>query len=259
MKSKTSLSEFISNTNHHTPTYEKKLKFIYSQIIQYSKKHDKEIHDLKILEAGCGDGGISIPLASLGCKVKSFDIDQNYIKHVQNIIKENNITNLEVTEGNAYTSNDNQTYDIIILSEVLEHVLEPEKLLANLIKMTHNTSCLIVTCPNGYGPWEIKNRLFIYPFVRNNHIRRLMHRPDYVFGAGGDHCQFYKKLDIVDFLSDDFDLVSFSNSDSIFASLDLIYNQSRILTNFFSKIDSKLADHVPYWLGSGWFFCFEKI
>ncbi len=252
------LNEFISKTTHKTPSYHKKLHFIYAQIKQYSEKNNKDIADLKILEAGCGDGGITLPLISLGCKIRSFDIDEKSVKNIQNIIRHNNIKNIEVSTGNAYTFNDNQSYDIIILSEVIEHVLDPKKVLNNLTNMMDRSSYLILTCPNGHGPWELRNRMLIYPVIRSNKIRNFMGKPQYIHGSGEDHCQFYKKNDIMDFLRNKFSLISFSSSDSILATLDLIYSKNQTLNNLFGKLDTKIADHVPHWLGSGWYFCFEK-
>lgn len=50
---------------------------------------------LQILDAGCGPGRFSLPLAQKEHSVSAFDISRNMIEIVQNRAKEHRITNLE--------------------------------------------------------------------------------------------------------------------------------------------------------------------
>lgn len=156
---KSRLDNFIFSSYYTDPVDIKKLKFIFSAIERYAHLRSKQFEDLRVLEVGCGRGGITFPLASLGCQVRAFDIDTNSVEHIQAQISQNRIENLIVTVDSGYTFDDGIGYDVIIASEVFEHVLEPSTLAANITRRMMEASYLVVTIPNGYGPWELKNRV----------------------------------------------------------------------------------------------------
>lgn len=53
--------------------------FIHKQIIDYCAAINKQPRDLRVLDVGCGVGGITFPLASLSCIVVAFDLDEDKI------------------------------------------------------------------------------------------------------------------------------------------------------------------------------------
>lgn len=249
------LDIFLSNSSYKRPVDIKKLKFIYESINEYSLEKDKDFKEIKILEVGCGDGGITFPVASLGCNVRSFDVDKESVDLVNNKINENCIKNVNVTVDDGFTFVDMNSYDIIIISEVLEHVLEPKKFINNITKEIKRGSYLILTCPNGYGPWELRNKPYYYIF-RNNKLRKLLSKSPYILGTGPDHCQFYKKRDIMKFFSNSFELRNCRNSDSILAIFDVLLKGEK-LNKIVGDVDIALADILPYQFVSGWYFLFE--
>lgn len=120
----------------------------------------------------------------------------------------------------------------------------------NLRKRMNKNSQIIVTIPNGYGPWELKNRIFVYPITHNNIIRKLLNKPIYVKG-GSEHCQFFTKDKIIKLFSTlGFKKLAFGKSDSILATLP--YDHEKI-----ESMDTKIADLLPSVLASGWYFVFE--
>ena len=245
---------FVASTKYTRAVDIKKLKFIYLAIERYANRKSKELTDLNILEVGCGPGGITFPLTSLGCQVRAFDIGEESLKFIKSKIERSNIKNLTVTLDNGYTFNDGKTYDIVIASEVFEHVLEPSKLAANITKRMTEGSYLIITTPNGYGPWEMKNYLNpINHLKRWNFLRRQFGKSPYVFGNGKDHCQFYTKKRLTNLFSEiSLKLIRFIKSDSLLTFFPLLTS-----INFIGKFDTKLADILPYQFASGWYFVFE--
>lgn len=255
MQVKSRLDTFISSTNYTKPADIKKLKFIFSALERYASIKNKDIEDLRILEVGHGKGGITFSLVSLGCQVRALDINEKAVEYVQSQINRNKIKNLIVSVDDGYTFDDGKTYDIVIASEVFEHVLEPLKLAANITRRMVESSYLIVTTPNGYGPWEIKNRVSpISYLIKWNWLRHLLGKSPYVKRRGAGHCQFYTKKRLVKLFSEfSLRLVDFAKSDSFLAMFGPLYRRSALLGN----IDIKLADVLPYWLVSGWYFVFE--
>ena len=86
MQKKLDLDTFIVSSPYNDPVDIKKLKFIFSAIDNYVKAKNKKIRDLHILEVACGRGGITLSLASLGCQVTAFDIDEKAVADLKDSI-----------------------------------------------------------------------------------------------------------------------------------------------------------------------------
>jgi 2-polyprenyl-3-methyl-5-hydroxy-6-metoxy-1,4-benzoquinol methylase len=254
MSSESLLATYLAASPYSVPVDIKKLEFLFSAITEYASRRGKELHDLSVLEVGCARGGITIPLTTLGCQVTAFDIDSDAVADLRS--KLNDVANHRValSVDNGYTFDDGRLYDIVIVSEVIEHVLEPVNFARNIVRRMMRKASLVVTIPNGYGPWEMKNRLNPRVYLRKwNLLRRLLGKPPYVWGNGLDHCQFYSKPRLVGLFSSlSCKLVCFKNSDSLLA----VFNFAR-RNSYLAGIDIKLADSLPYWLASGWFAVFE--
>ena len=254
MKNKADFERYVSAGYYTEPVEIKRLKFIYSLIEKYKAAEHVSHEDVNILEVACGSGGLSLPMASLGCKVVAFDLNNEYVSTLESRIKQAGIQNLKVSVEDGYTFDDGEKYNIVVASEVFEHVQEPSRLLENILKRVTNGSYLIVTIPNGYGPWELKNRIDILRYMQKwNFLRRLLGKSDFDKDSGLDHCQFYTRKRFLNlFSSYDIELIDFARSDSILTLISPL-RKSR----FFGGIDIALADILPYWLASGWYFAFK--
>ncbi len=245
------LETFIKSSSYTSPQYIKRLKFIFSAICQYTQSKNKSFEELEILEFGCGTGGITFPLASLGSQITALDIDPSVVSVILERIRKEELNNVIVVEADGHSFDDNKSYDLVIASEVLEHVAKPREFLQRIKARVNKGSWFIVTIPNGYGPWQIKRRLSIITFLRrNNRLRSIFGKKPYT--TGQDHCQFYTKKRFLKMLSEfSFRLRDFGKSDSILA----IFETRR--GPLFGKADVRLADILPWWLASGWYFVFE--
>ena len=110
-----------------------------------------------IVDFGCGTGRyLTHPLSQIHPKCTFWGFDRDN----ESII--NSITSSNIT----YASNEfilPRKFDLLILSEVLEHVNSPEIFLRGLLDMTSPTYCFI-TVPNGFGPFEFSSH-FIRPLL----------------------------------------------------------------------------------------------
>ena len=255
MKEKTGLELFLSASPYTDPVDIKKLKFVYGAIDRYVRSTGKRMESLRILEVACDTGWITLPLSTLGCEVRAFDINQEAVESLQAEIKRRNIGNLIVGVGDGHTFDDGRTYDVVVASEVFEHVTDPERFAAGVTKRMAEGSHLIVTVPNGYGPWENKNRLDIRNRLRKwNALRHLLGKPAYVSRTGIDHCQFYTMGRFTELLAKhSLRPIDFGKSDS-FLTVCRPLRRSKL----FGKIDGKLADLLPSGFASGWYFVFER-
>lgn len=133
----------------------KRLKWLFS----HCSKRDK------ILEVGCGTGYmISLPFLLSGYNILGIDLDENSIAVGAMILEENNCNpkRLQVSDISKLDS----IFDIIIVSEVLEH-LDADSIPTFFSEIHHHlseTGKLLVTVPNGYGWYELEN--FIWNKLR---------------------------------------------------------------------------------------------
>ena len=247
---------FLSYTNYDQLVGLKKLKFILSAIRKYFQEVNKNSNIISILEIGCGEGNITVPLGSLGYQIRAIDVNKQAVIQLEIKIKENDLQNIVTSVDDGYTFNDDKKYDIVIASEVLEHLEDPFRFLVNISKRMRKGSYFIVTIPNGFGPWELRNRIFLRSLYYSNYFRKVMGFSSSIEIPGKKHLQFFRKSELLNLISGlSFDLICFSNSDALFS---ILWTPLTKPIHLLEKIDIKLADSLPSWCASGWFLLFKK-
>lgn len=111
-----------------------------------------------ILDCGCGTGDyVTYPLARAGHDVLGLDVHTASIKEARERYALPNLTfRAGVVEDLVREA---RTFDVVICSEVLEHLHDPRGFLASLRRLVRPGGAVIVTTPNGYGAFEMLRRL----------------------------------------------------------------------------------------------------
>lgn len=124
-----------------------RLEYIFSRIKEnFNVKSNNQLDGLRILDAGCGGGILSIPLANAGAKVLGVDLGKENIDAATLEAKKQNINvKFEYIDIEEIVD---QRFDVVICSEVLEHVDNPEKFILNLSKLMDENSILILSTIN---------------------------------------------------------------------------------------------------------------
>ncbi len=237
--------------------------------------HSKE---LSILDYGCGVGDyMAVPLALAGYTVTGWDIHRQSIAAAQ---KKHIYPNLSFTcESIGNMVRANSEFDGVICSEVIEHVSYPAEHLMTIRDLLHTDGTVIVTVPNGYGPYEILQRacrLFSIiglnqlgsPIVR--WLRKLFIRsssqPSEHKGNGttlnveSGHIQFFTLRALYGlFEQADIQVVASRGRTLICGPYaDFVLRQvSRIVPQIY-KLNCWLGDVLPMILVSGWMFCLKR-
>ncbi len=128
----------------------KRLDFV-ENLIKYNKPKN-------ILDFGCGTGEIlTVPLATSFPDIEFVGVDDD-TSSIEFARKKNadvdNLTFLFPDEIDC-----SARYDLIIASEVIEHVEHPEQLLLFVKDKLETGGRIIITLPNGYGPFEATSLL----------------------------------------------------------------------------------------------------
>lgn len=130
----------------------------------------------RLLDFGCGNGGLMQRYAAYGFECEGFDVDENAVANIRN-------------RGFAVYSGDWRTlpakrYDVIILNQVLEHLHRPIEVLRFLRDRLAPDGQLIVSVPNrdcldydllldSWSSFQAPTHLFHY---RLDSLRMLLHQ-----------------------------------------------------------------------------------
>jgi SAM-dependent methyltransferase len=104
-----------------------------------------------VLEVGCGAGGILSVFRDKGCNVLGVDYDESYLEVARS-------KKIPVLQGSIEQIGSTHTFDLIILSHVLEHLVDPLKILGELRTLLTPAGILYIEVPSlehvrngGYG------------------------------------------------------------------------------------------------------------
>jgi 2-polyprenyl-3-methyl-5-hydroxy-6-metoxy-1,4-benzoquinol methylase len=240
---------FIALSHYTRPVDHKKLGFIYDVLTGCADSRPPG--KLDVLEIGCGQGGVTVPLAAVTCSVDAVDIDAGELAELRRRL--GGRTNVAMHQSDGAEFNRGTEYDVIVASEVFAFVKHPTDLAQHLVSLLRRPGMLIVTTPNGFGPYEMRSRhLNPVAYLRRwNWLRRRLGKPEHVYGAGRDSAQFYSRGRLLRVLrSTGLRPFASSNSDALLTLLGNRYDRSVRL----GTLDILLADRLPYWMVSGWYF-----
>ncbi len=258
--------------NNNFVKYLKEDSYGYKKRLNYLIKYIQNNNKIKnVLEIGCGTGfGLLYPVAKNFHEISFVgeDIHQQSIDFAN---KKNNLSNLIFRISNS--EKENKTYDIIIISEVLEHVDEPQKLLLDIKSKLSKSGILFITLPNGYGPFEIVSTFMrILDFFNlTNKLRNFKRKlvPRRIANQNIEE----PNIKVADSLADS-PHINFFNFNEIksliyFSGYQIISNKKRtficgdpidILINKLNlaNLNSKIADYLPNIFVSDWMFIVKK-
>ena len=134
----------------------KRLQVVETWVRFLSARLRKET--LSILDVGCGTGDhITYPLALLNYQVLGIDFHEASIQEAR---RRYVLPNLTFRYGQLdVILQERLVFDLVICSEVLEHLYQPKDFLCALRRMVRPDGALIITTPNGYGSYEMLCRL----------------------------------------------------------------------------------------------------
>jgi 2-polyprenyl-3-methyl-5-hydroxy-6-metoxy-1,4-benzoquinol methylase len=123
---------------------------------------------LTVVDAGAGSGAISIDMAGMGHKVISIDIAESSLLKFAEVARKLGIQ--QVVSPLEATPLAGEFADIVICSEVLEHLVDPQKVLDELARITKQNGYLVVSVPYAQILQEVLCPNCLQKFFINGHI-----------------------------------------------------------------------------------------
>jgi SAM-dependent methyltransferase len=137
--------------------HRKKTLFFIERLHRYAATAGLVPGDVKVLELGCGNGRVvTLPVAEQGFEVLGVD---SHLPSIESARAENRFEHARFECADFAEAPNAGDVDAVILSDVLEHVDEPGRMLDVASRALKPHGILLISIPNGYGPYEIEQFL----------------------------------------------------------------------------------------------------
>jgi len=159
---KSILKKYYGYSHLNTNTFNDFICFIPKQF-----NNNFEVHfcaNGKVLDVGCGNGRYLDGMKKLGWQVKGVEFNEGAVRVC-------NLSGLDVHHGDLFSANfDANSFDVINVSHVVEHVPNPKEFFAELSRVLKKNGTLIIKTPNSEA---LGRRLFNTNWYANDVPRHI--------------------------------------------------------------------------------------
>lgn len=106
--------------------------------------------DVTVLDVGCASGYLAEALGRLGCRVSGVEYDAEDAERARPFLHELVVADLnQVSPAELFPG---QLFDRIVFGDVLEHLLDPERVLTSAVQLLAPDGAVVISIPNvGHG------------------------------------------------------------------------------------------------------------
>lgn len=164
-------------------------------LVEDFRKRVGDPRDKKIIDAGCGNGGLSIAFALAGAKVCGIDIEKELFEIAKgHAIAYQAPVDFFLYDGFGLPFDDN-TFDYAVSVSVLEHTDDPVFYLSEILRVLQPGGKLYLAFPNKLWPKETHTQIwfltYLPSFLRLHMVRLLRRNP-----LTENNLHFYSYLDL---------------------------------------------------------------
>ena len=237
--------------------HRKKVCFFVDSIEAMRQSTGGGAEKVTVLEVGCSNGvTVAMPLAKIGYSVKGIDLHQPSV----------DAANAAAVDLPAVFEcvlledlGEQELFDVVILSDVLEHVPDPHQLCSQAAARLKPNGILLISIPNGFGLYEIEKFIvkwsgigILMSMLRSILRRRERGLFDHAYNHDSPHIQFFSRPAIARVIAaGGLDVTRAQNGcllggDVTMATL----GRSRAIV----ELTLRLANMLPAWAVSTWYF-----
>ncbi len=125
----------------------------------------KELKECNVLNIGCNLGYLDIGLSPYVKSVRGIDIRPNAIQTARNRAKKQKIRNVHFTVQSGFDLDEKEKYDIVLLSDVLEHVKEQKRFLEKSLESLKGGGIKFLSTPNKWVPIDAHKKLLFLGYL----------------------------------------------------------------------------------------------
>lgn len=238
------------------PCHLSRLEWIYDTI-EKSRRPGKTV---KVLDVGAGTGNVTIPLGLIpDSEILGIDIHQPTLDIA---IKANTLPNVKF-KFEYLQDQPLEGFEFIILTEVLEHIEAYHDILDYLAKHADKNAKILITVPNGRGPFEISMQpLYL---MRRWGLNNFILKVKKLLGKKEPYSQNYETPH-VNFFTIPRLKKELKNYGLKITEIRKAYFLAPIIETYLpfiplkgiAKVDNKLASVLPAPMASGFYFLIER-
>lgn len=107
-----------------------------------------------VLNIGCGDGVQAVIYGGNFKKMVGVDINQSRLEVAKQLALAHGFNNFEAVLSNAEEMPLDERFDKIIAIDIIEHVINPTKVISEIFRLLKNDGSLLITFPVLHDKWE---------------------------------------------------------------------------------------------------------
>ena len=221
--------------------------------------------NIKVLDIGCGTGQLTQIIARrYDFEIVGIDIDSKSLDVAKESLKDFPNTRLFLSSIENFTTQ--ETFDLIIMTQVLDHINNPVEVLEKCRKLTNDTGQVIIGISNGYGLYELSKKFFPNfmrsVLKRSDKLNKLKETP-YTFNHDSPHLHHFSIKNIRKILSKaNLTILETKKMTFILPAFPfclLYYFTPDLIANIFELLDYTIASILPASCSSNWYIsCANK-
>lgn len=124
-------------------------KYFYPYIEQFITVHE----GFKVLEIGCGEGGILLPFARKGADVVGVDFDSKKINAATEIFREEGVKGLFIAQDIFKLKEMEHEFDLIVCHDVIEHISDKDGFISKCELLLKPSGMMFMSFPAWQMPF----------------------------------------------------------------------------------------------------------